>query len=69
MHPRNNLELQPFSPHLDPLEWHHLPIKFHENLPIGSKVTEEKRQTGDLISLLSFLECRLIKYKNKKIYY
>jgi hypothetical protein len=24
--------------HQGPLEWHHLPTKFHENLPISSKV-------------------------------
>jgi hypothetical protein len=43
--------------------------KFHENLPSGSKVIsggDTDRQTGDLISLLSLLESRLImeKYAN-----
>jgi hypothetical protein len=50
--------------HRGPLEWNHLPTKLHENLPLGSKVSsgvETHRQTGDLISLLSFLESRLEK--------
>jgi hypothetical protein len=34
------------------------PYQFHENLPNGSKVISAG-QTGDLISLLSFLESRL----------
>jgi hypothetical protein len=50
------------------LECYYLPTKFHENLPSGSKVisgthththTQTDRQTGDFISLLSFLESRL----------
>jgi hypothetical protein len=51
------------------LQWHHLPTKFHENQPIGSKVIRggthrhtnkhTDRQAGDFISLLSFLESRL----------
>jgi hypothetical protein len=44
------------------LEWHYLCTKFHENLPSGSEVISgghTDRQTGDLISLLSFLESRL----------
>jgi hypothetical protein len=41
--------------HRGPLEWHYLLIKFHENLPSGSKLAgDTHRQTGDLISLLSF---------------
>jgi hypothetical protein len=56
--------------HRGPLEWHYLPTKYHENLPSGSKVisgtyTQTDGQTGDLISLLSFLESRLI---NKTFY-
>jgi len=41
-----------------PPEWHHLPTKFHGNLPVGSKVINGGK-TADLISLLSFLESRL----------
>jgi hypothetical protein len=44
-----------------------VPTKFHENLPIGSKVISEghtDRQTDDLISLLSFFESGL-KYDMK----
>jgi hypothetical protein len=48
-----------------PLEWHYLSTKFHENLPIGSKVISggqtDRQATGDLISLLSFLESMLKK--------
>jgi hypothetical protein len=39
------------------LEWHHLPTKFHENLPVSSEVISREhtdRQTGDLISLPIF---------------
>jgi hypothetical protein len=46
----------------DPLEWHYLPTKYHDNLPRGSKIISETRthtHTGDLISLLSFLDSRL----------
>jgi hypothetical protein len=36
--------------HHGPLEWHRLPIKFHENLPIGSKVGgHTDRQTDRLV--------------------
>jgi hypothetical protein len=52
--------------HRGHLEWHYLYNTFHENLPSGSKVIsgghtdrQTDRQTGDLISLLSFLESRL----------
>jgi hypothetical protein len=48
--------------HLGPCECYHLPTKFHEKLPSGSKVINEEytgRLTGDLISLHSFLESRL----------
>jgi hypothetical protein len=41
---------------------HYLHTKFHENLPSSSKVISvghTDRQTGDLISLLPFLESRL----------
>jgi hypothetical protein len=41
-----------------PLEWHYLHTTFHENLRRGSKVISGG-QTGDLISLLSFLDSRL----------
>jgi hypothetical protein len=48
------------------LEWHYLYTKFHKNLPSSSKVISRAhrnrqmdKQTGDLISLLSFLESRL----------
>jgi hypothetical protein len=51
-----------------PLEWHYLHTKFHENLQSGSEVVsgghtdrQTDRQTGDLISVLSFLEIRLMK--------
>jgi hypothetical protein len=47
-------------------QWHHLPTKFNENPPLGSKIISGGHtdrqiygQTGDLISLLSFLESRL----------
>jgi hypothetical protein len=45
------------------LEWHHLHSKYHENLPSGSKVISgvTHKQTIDLISLLPFLESRLMK--------
>jgi hypothetical protein len=42
--------------------------KFHENLPCSSEVISGvhiDRQTVDLISLLSFVESRLIKMKEK----
>jgi hypothetical protein len=45
--------------HQGPLEWHHLPMKFHEYLPVRSKVisgAHTDRQDGDLISLLIFLK-------------
>jgi hypothetical protein len=43
-----------------PFEWYHFPTKYHEDLPSSSKVIGEgHRQTGDLISLLSFFESRL----------
>jgi hypothetical protein len=56
--------------HRGPLEWQHLGTKFYETLPSGSKVitgghidrqtdTHTYTHTGDLISLLSFLESRL----------
>jgi hypothetical protein len=48
--------------HRGPLEWHHLPTKYHD-LPSSSKVINggyrQDRQTGDLISLLLFFESRL----------
>jgi hypothetical protein len=58
--------------HGGPVEWHYLHTKFHENLPSGLKVISggtdrhrhTNRQTGDLISLLSFLESRLKGQKN-----
>jgi hypothetical protein len=40
-----------------PLEWPYIRSKFHGNLPTGSKVIiggQTDRQSGDLISLLSF---------------
>jgi hypothetical protein len=39
--------------HQGPLEWHHIPNKFHEALPIGTKVISEGHtQTGtDRISI------------------
>jgi hypothetical protein len=46
------------------LEWHYVHTKFHENLPSSSKVISgghTDRQTGDLLSLLSFLRSRLIR--------
>jgi hypothetical protein len=46
--------------HRGPLEWQHLPTKYHEDLPqavIGGRHTD--RQAGDLIILLSFLESGL----------
>jgi hypothetical protein len=51
--------------HRDVIEWHHLPVKFHENLLVGTKVisgghAHPDRQAVDLISLLSFLESWLI---------
>jgi hypothetical protein len=58
--------------HRGALEQHNLPTKYYEKLPVGSKVTSERRArkhthtdrlTGDLISLRSFLEIRL---KTKK---
>jgi hypothetical protein len=50
--------------HRFPLEWHYFRTKFHENPPSCSKVisggdTGKYRQTGDLISLLPFLESRI----------
>jgi hypothetical protein len=50
--------------HLGPLKWQYIRTKFHENLPIGSKVisggdTHTDRETGNFISLHSFLESRL----------
>jgi hypothetical protein len=47
--------------HRGPLKWHYLLTIFHENLPSGSKVIsggQTDRETGDLISLLSFLEVK-----------
>jgi hypothetical protein len=46
-------------------EWHYLRTKFHEILPSSSKGISggyTDRQTGDLISLLSFFESRLKTY-------
>jgi hypothetical protein len=51
--------------HQGPLEWHYLATKYHKNIVSGSKVisgTHTYRQTGDLISLLLFLESRLKMY-------
>jgi hypothetical protein len=49
--------------HRGPLEWHYLRTKFHENLPSGSEVISGgDTKTGDLISLLSFLENSLKAY-------
>jgi hypothetical protein len=48
--------------HRGHLEWQHLPTKFHEHPPIGSKVISGRhtdRQAGDFISPLSFFESRL----------
>jgi hypothetical protein len=53
-----------------PLEWHHIPTKFHEIYQATRKLLEgeltdrHSLQTRDLISLLSFLESRL-KYEEK----
>jgi hypothetical protein len=47
------------------LEWYYLRTKFYENLPSYSEViswVHIERQTGDLISLLSFLESRLKRF-------
>jgi hypothetical protein len=55
--------------HRGPLEWHYLRTKFPENLPRGSEVISRgqiDRQTGDLISLLSFLESTLKLRKSSK---
>jgi hypothetical protein len=57
--------------HRGPLIWHYLRTKCHENLPRGSEVisrgqTDRYRQTGDLKSLLSFLESRLKLRKSSK---
>jgi hypothetical protein len=47
--------------HSGRLQCRHLPTRFHENPPIGSKVSsgdthrDTHRQAGDLTSLLSFL--------------
>jgi hypothetical protein len=36
--------------HQGPLEWHHLPTKYHEDLPSGSKVSSGgHRQTDRLV--------------------
>jgi hypothetical protein len=54
--------------HRGTLEWHYFHTKFHENLQSSSEVISgghTYRQTGDLISLLSFLES-MIKRKFKK---
>jgi hypothetical protein len=52
-----------------PLEWHYLHTKFHENLPSSSNVfsggTHRQTETGDLISLLSFLESKLKNYQSQ----
>jgi hypothetical protein len=43
--------------HRGQLQWHHMPTKFHENSPIGSKVISgghTEGQADNLISLLSF---------------
>jgi hypothetical protein len=45
--------------HRGHLEWQHLPTKFHEHPPIGSKVISgghTDRQDGDFINPLSFFE-------------
>jgi hypothetical protein len=34
--------------HQGPLEWHHLPTTFHENLPVGSKVISGDKHTDRL---------------------
>jgi hypothetical protein len=44
--------------HRGPLEWHYLRTKFSDNLTSDSEVISGG-QTGDLVSLLSFLESRL----------
>jgi hypothetical protein len=43
-----------------PFEWHRLSTKFYEDLPVSSKVIKGgHRETGDFISIHSFLESRL----------
>jgi hypothetical protein len=55
--------------HRGPLEWHYLPIKYREIYQAVQKLlvggTQTHTQTGDLISLLSFLESRLKKEGKK----
>jgi hypothetical protein len=55
--------------HRGPLQWHHLPTKSHENLPIGSTIDRGSthRQNGDLISLIPFLGSRLMR-RNFKLW-
>jgi hypothetical protein len=57
--------------HRGPLEWYYIHAKFYENLPSGSKllVGATDRQTGDVISLLSFLQSTLqiIPYKTPRL--
>jgi hypothetical protein len=72
LHPPQNFNLKHFKivdavglklSHRGALQRHHLPTKFHENLQIGSRVIRwTERQTGDLISLFSFLKNM---FKNK----